>query len=93
MSAHLFLVSLLTHLLTSSLTQLSSSYLVRQVGPSTGSREPIIHPLRVEDSLSSGFTTMPGKALSLFFVLVPRDTHLASTCWHNWKSEKVRELS
>lgn len=92
MSAHLFLVSLLTYLLTNSLTQLFSSYLVRQVGLSTGSREPMIHLLRVEDPLSSGLTNMPRKALSLFSVLLPRDTHVASTCWHNWKSEKVKEL-
>lgn len=49
MSARPFLVLLLTYLLTSSLTQLSPSYLVRQVGPSPGSRKPMVHLWRVED--------------------------------------------
>ena len=41
------------------------------------------------DSLSSGVTHMSGKALPLFSLLLPRDTHLASATWHNWTADKT----
>lgn len=45
------------------------------------------------DAVSSGVTNMPGKALSLSSLILPRHAYVDSNAGHNWTWEKVKATS